>query len=426
MNIVRIIKSVYRPIRDLLLDVTHVVLGLVPKRKNLIVLTSWFGERYADNTMYLFEYLLGCNKNVVWATKNKNVYKELKARNLPVLDEKTLKGLWLILRAECLISTIQLSDYNKRLLTKCVFVDLDHGIPFKQAGYAIVSNDNAYLKKRDALVAKRIRYYLTATSYPCAIMLSKIYNVPMERIILTGKPRDDVFFEKSLLTLSEKFERLIAGRKVITYMPTHRNCGREALNIDQHLDFEYINNLCQMNGYLFLIKKHFYHKNETVNNSSYENIIDITEFELDSQYLLYKTDVLITDYSSVCPEFLLLNRPVILYPYDLKHYLEYDRDLFFPMEKISFVDKPMTIHELNKSLYDVISGKDPYRESRMKFKKLFFDESIANSSSRNNVKTALEEIMNNPSYVFNWNEYKDKYKDKELIEMINNLESALV
>ena len=29
---------------------------LIPRKKNIIVFGSWFGERYSDNPMYIYEY----------------------------------------------------------------------------------------------------------------------------------------------------------------------------------------------------------------------------------------------------------------------------------------------------------------------------------------------------------------------------------
>lgn len=427
MILTQVLKSLYRPVRDMIIDITHVVLGIVPPQKGLIVFTSWFAERYADNTMYLFEdYMRHHKQNVVWITRNETVYKELGNINYPVIKANSLKGIWTVLRADCLLSTVQLNDYSSYLLTNTTLVDLDHGIPFKQAGYAINSSDNVYLKKHDAIVSKRIRYYLTATSYPCALMLSKIYNIPLEHIILCGKPRDDAFGDNGMRKENDELKKLIENKKTITYMPTHRNCGKELLNIEKHLDLDYIDQVCNDYGYVFLVKRHYYHKNERTDLSAYNNIVDITDMDIDPQYLLYKTDVLISDYSSVCPEFLLLDRPIILYPYDLDHYLEYDRDLFFPMNSISFVDKPKTVQELNDSIRNVVLGIDNYKSTRPLFKKLFFDEEIEKQNACSRAKQVIERILIDKNYIFDWAPYKEKYKEEELVKMINYIEDIRI
>lgn len=59
------------------------VYGLFFKRNNKIILVgAWMGEKFADNSRFLFQYLIS-NKEaleidtVVWATRNEKVYREL-------------------------------------------------------------------------------------------------------------------------------------------------------------------------------------------------------------------------------------------------------------------------------------------------------------------------------------------------------------
>ena len=52
--------------------------GLVPKDKNLILFSAWFGEKYADSSMYLFEYFLKNSQyTVYWFSKNRELYEDL-------------------------------------------------------------------------------------------------------------------------------------------------------------------------------------------------------------------------------------------------------------------------------------------------------------------------------------------------------------
>ena len=49
---------------------------ILPKDENIWLFGAWFGEKYADNSKYLFEYV---NKNLpsvraIWLTKNESVY----------------------------------------------------------------------------------------------------------------------------------------------------------------------------------------------------------------------------------------------------------------------------------------------------------------------------------------------------------------
>ena len=51
-------------------------------------------------------------------------------------------------------------------------------------------------------------------------------------------------------------------------------------------------------------------------SSSTDVIKDITKLRIDPQVCLYHSDVLVTDFSSVWMDFLLLKRPILFYIYD--------------------------------------------------------------------------------------------------------------
>ena len=48
----------------------------------------------------------------------------------------------------------------------------------------------------------------------------------------------------------------------------------------------------------------------------YSNIIDVSDEIEDIQEILPSNDILIVDYSSIIFDFILLNRPVIFFPFD--------------------------------------------------------------------------------------------------------------
>ena len=58
-------------------------------------------------------------------------------------------------------------------------------------------------------------------------------------------------------------ETIKGNRRLISYLPTHRDCGKTKIDIDQNFDLETIQRLCEESNSVFLIKKHFYHRNIT-------------------------------------------------------------------------------------------------------------------------------------------------------------------
>ena len=93
--------------------------------------------------------------------------------------------------------------------------------------------------------------------------------------------------------------------------------------------------------------------------------------------LLFVTDILITDYSSVCFEASLLNKPMIFFAYDLEEYIA-SRDFYYPYE--SFVPGP--IARSTGEILEIIQNDNFDIEKLQEFKNTFFDHFDGKSTER--------------------------------------------
>ena len=183
--------------------------------------------------------------------------------------------------------------------------------------------------------------------------------------------------------------------KIILYMPTHRKDGKETMLMNIILNLDAIDEICKKNNTLFIIKKHYYHKNEIEDLSKYKNIIDVTNVELDSQMLLYQSDILITDYSSCAFDFLLLNRPIIYYCYDIIDYITNDRDLFMPFEKSVAGIIAETKDKLEASIQDALNNSMFMKEKREDIMEIFYDSDCINNSCERVANLIYKELKCN-------------------------------
>jgi len=81
---------------------------------------------------------------------------------------------------------------------------------------------------------------------------------------------------------------------------------------------EKLNDFLKKLNYVFIIKSH--QNSENILKIKYSNIIDISKNNIDSQELMKYSDLMITDYSSIFIDFMLLNRPILFYAYDYEKY----------------------------------------------------------------------------------------------------------
>ena len=100
-----------------------------------------------------------------------------------------------------------------------------------------------------------------------------------------------------------------------------------------------------------------------------------TESEIND--LLFITDLLITDYSSVIFEASLLNIPMLFYAFDLEDYVV-NRDFYYPFKNFVPGKIVRNVDQIVESI-----GQEDYEQEKVEtFKHRFFDQLDGKSSER--------------------------------------------
>ena len=225
--------------------------------------------------------------------------------------------------------------------------------------------------------------------YDCAIVSSQEiakhyaegFGLSDECVAATGIPRTDIFMDeeyaKSVRASFYEKRPQLKDKKIILFAPTFRGNGQmsayyplEAFNPAQLYE--------SLGGeYAILIKLHPFCKERFVIDEKYKDyIIDLSE-EDELNDLLFVTDLLITDYSSVIFEASLLNIPMLFYAYDLYEYIS-SRDFYYDFE--GFVPGKIVFNETE--LINSIKANDFELEKVEGFKNKFFDNLDGKSSQR--------------------------------------------
>lgn len=380
------------------------VLTFIPKDNKLILFSAWFGKKYADSSMYEYEYLLNySNYKVFWYTRSIDIYNDLVSKGKPVLYSKTLKAIWYQIRAKVLVTAIQTDDFNPYFFRNCICIDLDHGFVIKQVGFKIPDISKRYIEFRH-LLWWGMDFRLTAATDFSRKAVEDSFGVTKDRIIKCNKPRTDALFDKELQKGKNlNVEEIKKGRKAIVWMPTHRSSGSIPMDVEKLLDLDAIQRICENNDTVFIIKKHFYHRSEVSDLNQYPNIFDITQEEVDSQVILAQADALVSDYSASYIEYLSLDRPILLYAFDLDDYLKTERGLYLTFDINTSGELVLTKKQLNESIARIV--KDwydiQYAEGRKKVRDLFFNEDSKPGEYRESFKQILDELIIG-SYKANW------------------------
>lgn len=295
------------------------------RKKNLWIFSAWFGRKYGDNPRYLYEYASQKSGEVVvfWITKSTLEYKKLQQNGVNVVYCYSIKGIWLQLRAGTAICSHSISDEFIPWLinSKARKVNLWHGVPLKKVGRDVNFRQEGVIKKCiDFLYPYNYEdYFLFAsTSRNTNKTYEYSFTVPTNRVKGFGYPRNDFLCKQK--NAADASNRRCEKRSIL-YAPTYRNSALTApLSVS---DVQVINEICFKFNMHFDIKLHpidFARLNADMVNASNVRLLDQS---LDLNEILPNYDLLISDYSGVIVDFLLLDRPIILYVFD---YIQFKQD----------------------------------------------------------------------------------------------------
>lgn len=235
---------------------------------------------------------------------------------------------------------------------------------------------------------------LTHRNYTAAITSSKnirsnyaeAFGIDISKVYSIGIPRTDIFFDKKYI--DEKKEELydkypnLKNKKVILFAPTFRGSGQKTAYYDFNIiDFKKIKEELKKD-YVFIIKLHPFIKNINDIPKDDDFFINLTK-EREINDLLFITDILITDYSSVIFENSLLNNKVIFFTPDLKEYIQ-SRDFFYEFDKYTYGDVTYNTKELIDSI------KKPSQDTK-KLKE--FKNYFCSSCDGKSTKRFVEELI---------------------------------
>ncbi len=223
--------------------------------------------------------------------------------------------------------------------------------------------------------------YVTVSSTYCKKCHSEGFGIATDNVVATGIPRTDVFFDEEYKkNARDKFYSeypQFKDKKIVLFAPTFRGMVKEtAFYPTEMFDLKKVcSNL--PDDYVFIIKHHpFVSDKQPIPEQYKDRIIDLSEnSELND--LLFVSDVIITDYSSLVFEASLLDIPMIFYVFDLEKYIN-DRDFYFDFKLYA----PGKIVYSQEQLIDAISNGDFCTEKIRPFADMFFDYRDGKSTER--------------------------------------------
>ncbi len=294
-------------------------------KENRIAFISMHNENFKDSLGCVYEYLKKENKyDFVLITRE-----DLSAR-------EPLKVLSFFLHKSRLLATSKYVFLNDNFMPmgklnfrkQAVITQLWHGEgAFKKFGLHIPQPDD--LRKREIAANGKLTY-VVCSSDGVKKIYAEAFGVDEKRVLSLGTPRLDYLLNEENKTKAK--EKIISlypeakGKKIILYAPTFRDdAERDSKLLDSFSDEKLLRELGD--EYFLFIRLH---PQVHTASADFKYAVDVTDYE-DVRELVLSSDVLITDYSSICMDFCVLGKKTVFYCPDLEWYRE-RRDFYFDYE----------------------------------------------------------------------------------------------
>ncbi|WP_405505393.1 CDP-glycerol glycerophosphotransferase family protein [Streptomyces cyaneofuscatus] len=249
-----------------------------------------------------------------------------------------------------------------------------HGTPLKKIGADLLGSP----KSSPAYIAslphsyRQFDFVVSPNAYTTEIM-SRAYCIE-GGMFESGYPRNDVFYAPDRAERAARVRERLGlpeGKKVVLYAPTWREDQRHASKLYK-LDLQIDLAAAQAelgHDHVLLFRKHP-KVHGSVPGAGRGFVWDVTRYpDIADLYLV--ADVLITDYSSALFDFAHSDKPMLFFTYDLEHYRDTLRGLYFDFTTRAPGPLLKTSEQLVKALRDIDAVETEYKEKYARFKKDF-------------------------------------------------------
>jgi CDP-glycerol glycerophosphotransferase len=358
------------------LNFTYKMLRKLPINHKRIIFESMWGAKYSCNPQYLYEYI---DKNYpdyecIWAVNDAQF--PINGNGVRV-RRHSIKYFYYMATSKYFVNNVNFHNhYVKR--PGQMEIQTMHGTPLKTIGLD-VEKDFPTEDSQKAYIEKCGRWdYITVQSDFVADIASRCYAFG-KKFLKYGYPRTDILYTKNNESdITEIKERLglPLDKKVILYAPTWRIKHKFDLMLDLDSLRESLSD-----EYVLVFRLHQFSAKGWAQPPEDDFIYDFTRFgSIEELYLI--SDVLITDYSSVMFDYAILDRPIILFTYDMEEYGEELRGFYVNIEEYAPGPILFTSEEVEDALVNLDRTEEETKELRAEFRKKFLQYERENSSEK--------------------------------------------
>lgn len=373
--------------------------GFAPRSPTRWVFGSWSGKRFADNAAALFEYVDGNEQSpveAVWISHDRDIVRKIRERDGVAHTVWSPSGMLACLTAGVFVFDGLTKDVNHWLSRGAKKILLRHGVGIKKVERAIEHRQHRLYQLfhgtwwQRSFWAYLLPWHLVrpdlliATSPDHAVQGQKYYDVDLDRVVITGFPRNDVLMSADVTSVDDRVRPLVdeaASRQlpIFLYMPTFRDD-------DSRFDFplQELEAMASRLGVMLVVKLHLV---DGLRQKSFvpdpQGNLRLLDPMIDASTIFPAATSLISDYSSVVFDFILTEKPVIFFVPDLDQYLRHSRSFYYDFEEVTSGPKAKTLDELEAAIAAAkVAGRGEWLDRYERILERFHTFRDAGSSAR--------------------------------------------
>ncbi|MBP3414301.1 MAG: CDP-glycerol glycerophosphotransferase family protein [Clostridia bacterium] len=355
---------------------TDIACAFVKRDEKMVVVGGWYGDRFCDNSKAIYLFLtenkekFGLDR-VIWHTRNDDVYNQLKRDGYDVEKIGTRAARKSSIKAKYQLIDSCGVDIDRLFSGSAVRLEMWHAFPvkrfgglneFEKGGIKEAVNTNIHRSE----LGRWSYFYCLSMSQKHSEINQQAFGVNEEHCIIGPYPR--VTYLKGEIgrymldcekETMKKLESLRAqGKRVVGYFPTFRDDTEKnditIETVEKLVEWAKDNNCCIMT------KMHYASSREAGGD---DDLLIALPPASDVYNFIQLADIMISDYSSIVFDYLIMDRPIIFYCFDYDYYLNKDRGFAIDYDISAAGAKVYNWDELISAINTALEDPRAYTES---------------------------------------------------------------
>jgi CDP-glycerol glycerophosphotransferase (TagB/SpsB family) len=354
------------PPRRIRILVTGFLDAIARKRPRTITFVCKRRFGYSGNIRVLCEAMASDSRYSIqlWceAPLSAALRRTLKQQGIRRLTWGWPRDLWSLVSSGIVVVDHSIRDaYIVRARPDRAIINVWHGVPIKRIELDIPRLEP--VRKRIIEDTARLYDAVIANSADDRRAIAQAFGIDPVRVGVTGLPRLDMLtghhpLAGDLARDRHELRQRLDGRALVLYAPTFRERGPSPLAQLTPGDWAALDATVRAHGAVLGLRPHPYDR--TPHPRGLAGVISVSaEQYAETNLVLREARVLVTDFSSIWVDYLVLNRPILGFAKDRIQYTRRERGFTYDLDEVFPTPFAETVDQLLESLREVLGSGSP-------------------------------------------------------------------